>query len=95
MIDRALDEAGWDVASIDHFVAHQPNPKMLEMGVRKLGLPLDRVLLPGRTLGNMGPASVLIAFSMLRDSGRLVGGTRVLVVSFGLGFSCGAAALTI
>jgi len=94
VIDRTLDEAGWDVASIDHFVAHQPNPKMLEMGVRKLGLPLDRVSIPGKSLGNMGPASVLIAFSILRDTGRLVAGTRVLVVSFGLGFSCGAAALT-
>jgi 3-oxoacyl-[acyl-carrier-protein] synthase-3 len=95
VIDRTLDEAGWDLASVDHFVAHQPNPKMLEMGIRQLGLPLDRISIPGKSLGNMGPASVLIAFSMLRDTGRLVGGTRVLVVSFGLGFSCGAAALTI
>lgn len=95
VIDRTLGEAGWDLGSIDYFVSHQPNPNMLELGIRKLGLPLDRFEMPGKSLGNMGPASVLIAFSMLRQSGKLVAGKRVLAMSFGLGFSCGCAAVSI
>jgi 3-oxoacyl-[acyl-carrier-protein] synthase-3 len=95
VVKQALDEAGWDIGSIDHIVSHQPNPKMLEIGMNKVGLPFDRVSVPGSTLGNMGPASVLIAFSILRQNGALTAGQRVLLLSFGLGFSCGCAALTI
>ena len=95
VIGKVLKDADWDVDCVDHFVSHQPNPKMLEIGVRKLALPLDRVTVPGKTLGNMGPASVLVAFSMLRKEGKLLPGKRVLAASFGLGFSCGCAAITI
>lgn len=95
VVDKTLGEAGWDIGSIDHFVSHQPNPKMLEIAMRRVGLPFDRFSVPGKHLGNMGPASVLIAFSMLRQTGALAPGTRVFMMSFGLGFSCGCAALTI
>jgi 3-oxoacyl-[acyl-carrier-protein] synthase III len=95
VLDKTLDEAGWAPWSIDHFVSHQPNPKMLELGVRKLGLPFDRFLVPGKSLGNMGPASVLIAYALLRQTGVLVAGKRIVLMSFGLGFSCGCAAISI
>ncbi len=93
VIDRTLQEAGWLVTDIDHIATHQPNPKMLDVGFRRLGLPMSKTAVPGRTLGNMGPASVLIALSLLRQNGTLSPGTRTLLLSFGLGFSCGSAAL--
>ncbi|MBX9827301.1 MAG: hypothetical protein K2Y27_20210 [Xanthobacteraceae bacterium] len=93
LIEKVTFDAGWTIGGIDRFISHQPNPKMLEIGVRKIGIPLDRVAVPGRTLGNMGPASVLVALSMLKADGALPRGMNLLIVSFGLGFSCGCAAL--
>jgi 3-oxoacyl-[acyl-carrier-protein] synthase-3 len=43
----------------------------------------------------MGPASLLVNLSIARDEGRLKPGTRVLLLAFGLGFSCGAAAVEV
>jgi 3-oxoacyl-[acyl-carrier-protein] synthase-3 len=95
LVRRVLKEAGWSIEDIDHVACHQPNPKMMEIGARKLGVPFDRFILPGKTMGNMGPASVLIALSLLKQQGALVTGSRILAVSFGLGFSCGCAAITV
>jgi len=93
MIDKVVGEAGWKLADVERFISHQPNPKMLEIGIRKIGIPMSKVAVPGRTLGNMGPASVLVALSMLKEAGEIQRGTRLLLVAFGLGFSCGCAAI--
>src|ERR1700757_876897 len=66
------------LASEAHIASHQPNPKMVEIGARKLGLPFERFIMPGKTMGNMGPASVLIALSMLKKQGSLTAGNRIL-----------------
>lgn len=95
VIGKVLAAADWSISDVEHVISHQPNPKVLEIGARKLGLPLDLFTIPGKILGNMGPASVLIALSMLRGEGKLSSGKRVLLLSFGLGFSCGCAAVTI
>jgi 3-oxoacyl-[acyl-carrier-protein] synthase-3 len=95
VLKPVLDEAGWAREDVDLLIAHQPNAKMLEMGVRALGLNAGIVPMPVRRLGNMGPASLLVNLSVARDEGRLPAGRKVLLIAFGLGFSCGAAAVEI
>lgn len=95
VISATLEQAEWKNDDIELIVIHQPNTKMLEMGSKRLGLNLDVMPLPGRRLGNMGPASLLVNLSIARDEGRLTPGTRVLLLTFGLGFSCGAAAIEV
>ncbi|WP_188316609.1 3-oxoacyl-ACP synthase III family protein [Solihabitans fulvus] len=93
MVGKVLEEAGWAIGDIDLVIAHQPNAKMLEMGVRALGLNANIVPMPVRELGNMGPASLFVNLSLARAAGRTPAGTRLLLIAFGLGFSCGAAAI--
>ncbi|MEV0679357.1 ketoacyl-ACP synthase III [Actinosynnema sp. NPDC050436] len=95
VIDATLAQADWKNEDVELIVIHQPNARMLELGARRLGLNQDIMPLPVRRLGNMGPASLLVNLSLARDEGRLTPGTRVLLLAFGLGFSCGAAALEI
>ncbi|WP_445520811.1 3-oxoacyl-ACP synthase III family protein [Streptomyces sp. NEAU-174] len=95
VIDTVLGQADWKNEDVELIVIHQPNAKMLQMGSKRLGLNLDIMPLPVRRLGNMGPASLLVNLSLARDEGRLAPGTRVLLLAFGLGFSCGAAAVEV
>lgn len=95
VITRVLDQAGWAKQDVDLLVSHQPNPRQLELAIRRLDLDPEVMPMPGRRLGNMGPASLLVNLSMARDDGRLGPGSRVLLLAFGIGFSCGAVALQI
>jgi len=95
VLEGVLDAAGWTREDADLVLAHQPNAKLLEIGMRHLGLDPARVPMPVRHLGNMGPASLLVNLSLAKTDGRLAPGTNLLLIAFGLGFSCGAAALTL
>jgi len=93
VVGRVLGEAGWAREDVDLVVAHQPNAKLLQIGVRRLGLSHASTPMPVRELGNMGPASLLVNMSLRASAGDLADGTNLLLVAFGLGFSCGVAAL--
>jgi 3-oxoacyl-[acyl-carrier-protein] synthase-3 len=74
-------------------IAHQPNAKLLDIGIRALSLDPATVPMPVRQLGNMGPASILVNLALAGREGRLAPGVKLLLVAFGLGFSCGAVAI--
>ncbi len=95
VITETLRQAEWSREDVGLLVSHQPNPRQLEHAVRKLAIDPDVMPMPGRRLGNMGPASLLVNLSMARDAGRLSAGTKALLLAFGIGFSCGAVALEI
>ena len=83
---------GGGIADVDFVACHQPNVKLLQIGARKIGIPFERIALVADRVGNLGPASVLVSLVSALDGG-IPRGSRVLVAAFGLGFSCGAAAL--
>lgn len=93
VLRAVLQDAGWQLDQVDLFVTHQPNARMLEAGARQLGISQDRLVMTGKVLGNMGPASLLVALAMALEDGRIRPGARVLLIAFGLGLSCGVAAL--
>lgn len=93
VVSRVLASADWQLKDVDRIVPHQPNAKLLDIGARALGVSKSKIESPVRELGNMGPASMLVALSLGKDAGRLHDGDHVLLLSFGLGFTCGAAAL--
>lgn len=93
VVRNVLDQAGWTTQDLDLVITHQPNAKLLEIGIKLMNFDPSIVSMPVKTLGNMGPASLLVAFSMAKQNGQAEPGTRLLLLSFGLGFSCGAATL--
>jgi 3-oxoacyl-[acyl-carrier-protein] synthase III len=87
------EEVKWRLEDIDLLVAHQPNPRILRAGFKRLGISEDRAITLSDKMGNMGSASLLVALDHARRNGKLQAGARVLLLSFGLGFSAGAMAL--
>jgi 3-oxoacyl-[acyl-carrier-protein] synthase-3 len=93
VVGRVLSEADWQITDVSRIVPHQPNAKLLAIGARELQFPLDRIEAPVSELGNMGPASILVALSLAMAAGRIQRGDRLLLLTFGLGFTCGGAAV--
>lgn len=90
-----LRPLGLSVADIDLVVPHQPNLRILERVARLLRIPLDRFAIDVAEVGNVGGASCAIALDRARLSGRLLPGTRVLLLTAGAGFTAGAAILEV
>jgi 3-oxoacyl-[acyl-carrier-protein] synthase-3 len=93
LVSRVLEEAGWHRHEVDLVISHQPNPRMLNIAIDALGFRREIFPMPVTRLGNMGPASLLVNLSLAADADKLRPGRRILLLAFGLGFSCGAAAL--
>lgn len=90
---EVLQKAAWRPNGFDVVISHQPNVKLLEILMRKLEIPMHVVPTPVEELGNMGPASLLINLAIALEEDLIKGGTKAMVLAFGLGFSCGAAAI--
>ena len=82
--DLSLD----DVALV---VPHQANKRIIDHVARQLGLPPERMGLTIGSLGNTGCASV--AITLHRYTSRVRPGAHVVLVTFGGGYSVGAALL--
>lgn len=92
MISREiLDQAGLSVDDVSLVVPHQANLRILHALAERLQIADERVAVSIDRLGNTGSASVPI--TLHRNAHRVPAGGKVLLVSFGGGYSVGAALL--
>ena len=82
-----------DVASLDWFVSHQANLRIVSHVCGELGLPMERTLNNIEELGNTGCGSSLLSLAQHRD--RLKPGDNIVVATFGGGYSVGAMLLRV
>ena len=90
---RILERNGFKAEDIDVFVPHQANLRIIEAAVKRLKLPMDRVVVNVDRYGNTGAASVYVALEEAWAGKRLKPGDLVLLAAFGGGFTWGAALL--
>jgi 3-oxoacyl-[acyl-carrier-protein] synthase III len=90
---RILERNGFKPTDIDLFVPHQANLRIIEAAVKRLGLPMERVIVNVERYGNTGAASVYVALEEAWATKRLRPGDLVLLAAFGGGFTGGAALL--
>ncbi|HZU59716.1 MAG TPA: 3-oxoacyl-[acyl-carrier-protein] synthase III C-terminal domain-containing protein, partial [Solirubrobacteraceae bacterium] len=87
---EALEAAGVPAQEIDLFVYHQANSRIIRAVGQRLGLPAERVVDYVGRFANSSTATLPIALSVAEQEGRLRPGSRVLLASFGGGFTWGA-----
>jgi 3-oxoacyl-[acyl-carrier-protein] synthase III len=88
---QALAAAGLGLEDIDIFAFHQANARIIRTVGERLGLPTERVINCVDRYGNSSAATLPIALGEANAQGRLLPGTRVLLSTFGAGFTWGAA----
>ncbi|MCK9240356.1 beta-ketoacyl-ACP synthase III [Desulfocurvus sp.] len=90
---RMLERHAMTVDDLDMFVAHQANLRIIEAVGKKLDLPAHKVFANVQRYGNTSAASVGIALAEGCADGTFAPGGRVLLTTFGAGFTWGAVLL--
>ncbi len=91
--EDALARAGVGVNEIELLVPHQANVRIIEATARHAGIPMDKVMVNVDRYGNTSTASIPLALHQAQCEGRLRRNSLILVVSFGAGFTWGAAVI--
>ncbi|HEY1136870.1 MAG TPA: 3-oxoacyl-ACP synthase III [Xanthomonadaceae bacterium] len=87
----AKQALGWAVDEMDEFVIHQVSKVHTQAFIQAFGIDPKKVLTIFGEHGNIGPASVPIVLSKLREMGRLKKGDRVALLGIGSGLNCSMA----
>ncbi|HHI76382.1 MAG TPA: ketoacyl-ACP synthase III [Gammaproteobacteria bacterium] len=93
IVDETLEANGLRKSDIDWLVPHQANIRIINATARKLGLPMDRVVVTVDRHGNTSAASVPLALDTAVRDGRIQRGETLLLEAFGGGFTWGSALL--
>ena len=87
----ARQALGWVVEEMDEFVVHQVSKVHTAAFTKAMGIDPKKVLTIFGEHGNIGPASVPIVLSKLREMGRLKKGDRGALLGIGSGLNCAMA----
>ncbi|MFX0544598.1 beta-ketoacyl-ACP synthase III [Roseovarius sp. S1116L3] len=91
--EAALTKTGVTAADVDWIVPHQANIRIIQGTAKKMGVPMDHVILTVQDHGNTSAASIPLALSVGVADGRLKRGDLILSEAIGGGLAWGAVAL--
>lgn len=89
--EEALSANGIGSEQVDWFIPHQANLRIMEAVAKRLGIPLEKVVVTVHKYGNTSAATIPTALDEAVRDGRVKRGDLVLVASFGAGFTWGSA----
>ncbi|WP_156921880.1 beta-ketoacyl-ACP synthase III [Azorhizobium doebereinerae] len=93
VITDAFAATGQSADSIDWFVPHQANRRIIDASAQKLGIAPEKVVTTVQAHGNTSAASIPLALDVARRDGRIKDGDLVLLEAMGGGFTWGSALL--
>jgi 3-oxoacyl-[acyl-carrier-protein] synthase-3 len=91
LVEETLEASGFDRADIDWVVPHQANIRIISATAKKLGIPMERVVVTVQQHGNTSAASIPLALDAAVRDGRIQRGELLLLEAFGAGFTWGSA----
>lgn len=95
VLREVLDMASLEPNQVDWVVPHQANARILEATARKLGLPMERVVVTVDQHANTSAASVPLALDVAMKDGRIKSGDVIVLEAMGGGFTWGACVLRV
>jgi len=87
LINETVLKCGVKLEDISLIIPHQSNLRIINMAMKKLGLPMDRVVVNIDKCGNTSSASVPIAIDQAKQDGRLKEGDLIILAAFGGGLT--------
>lgn len=91
--ESALKKAGLADADVDWIVPHQANIRIIQGTARKMGIPMDRVIVTVQDHGNTSAASIPLALSVGVAQGKIKRGDVLVSEAIGGGLAWGAVVL--
>lgn len=96
MGDAALEvlrRGGLTADSVDLFIPHQANIRIIDAAAKRLGLDADKIFVNVQKYGNTSAASIPLALAEAYEAGRIKPGDVLTLVGFGAGLTWAAAAV--
>jgi len=93
IVDETLAANQLDRSAIDWLVPHQANFRIIQAVAKKLGMPIERVIVTIQEHGNTSTASVPLALDIGIRDGRIKRGDMLLLEALGGGLTWGSALL--
>ncbi len=90
VVHEALEANGMEANDIAWFVPHQANKRIIDGTAKKLGVPMDKVILTVQDHANTSAASIPLALEAGVADGRIKEGELILIEAIGGGLSWGA-----
>lgn len=90
---ECCEAAGVAPTGVDWLIPHQANIRIIEATAKKMGLPMDKVVVTVDQHGNTSAASVPLALDAAVRDGRIKRGQKVMLEGVGGGFTWGAVLL--
>lgn len=91
IVETTLSANGLDRGEIDWLIPHQANLRIIQATAKRLGMPMEKVVLTLQDHGNTSAASVPMALDVAVRDGRIRRGDLLLLEAFGGGFTWGSA----
>jgi 3-oxoacyl-[acyl-carrier-protein] synthase-3 len=88
---ETLNAAGMQASDVDWLIPHQANIRIMQGTAKKLGLPMQKMVVTVDQHGNTSAASIPLALDQAMRDGRIQPGQTVLMEGVGGGFTWGAA----
>lgn len=93
VIVNAFENTGTTADDLDWLVPHQANRRIIEGSAKKLGIPMEKVVVTVDLHGNTSAASIPLALATAASDGRIKQGDLVMLEAMGGGFTWGAVLL--
>lgn len=93
VVQEAVTANNLQTADIDWLIPHQANIRIIQSTAKKLGIPMDKVVVAVDKHGNTSAASIPLALDIAVRDGRIQPGQLVLLEGVGGGFTWGAVLL--
>ena len=91
IVDETLAANDMERSEIDWLIPHQANHRIIQATAKRLGMPMDKVVLIVQDYGNTSAASVPMALHVAVQDGRIKRGDVLLLEAFGGGLTWGSA----
>ena len=91
--EKALQANNIDKSDLDWLIPHQANLRIIQATAKRLGLPMEKVIVTVQDHGNTSAASVPMALDVGVRDGRIKRGQLLLLEAFGGGFTWGSVLL--
>jgi 3-oxoacyl-[acyl-carrier-protein] synthase-3 len=87
---ETVEAAGLTLDQVDWLIPHQANLRIMQATARRLGLPVEKVVVTVDQHANTSAASIPLALDVAVRDGRIRSGHHVLMEGVGGGFTWGA-----
>ena len=86
-VDTSLAKAGLSKDDIDVLIPHQANHRIIQSAAKRIGVPMDKVVMNVDRYGNTSAGSVPLALDEAVRQGKINTGDNVVLVGFGAGLT--------